>query len=250
MLNNKLKAAPAIIVFFTAFIFSHPAFAEKLVYAPNAEQGEWEVENTGVYDFDPHKDKNAIQEYHYSIGYGVNSFWHTELELEAETVPTDDSITKFQATHMEWENIFQLAPKGEYWLDPGIYLAYEAPLINKQVGQFEGKILLEKDIDKVTNILNISFNQEVGGGADRHTDAGVSWSTRYRLYRFFEPGFEYWNDFSAISHQIDYNQQSHQAGPCFYGRLGRHLNYNVGYLFGISDAAPRGELKWVLEYEF
>jgi hypothetical protein len=230
--------------------FSQPAFAEKLVFAPNAEQGEWEVENTGVYDFDPAKNKNAVQEYHYAVGYGVNSFWHTELELEAETLPTDDSITKFQATHMEWENIFQLADKGQYWLDPGIYLAYEAPLINKQEGQFEGKILLEKDIAKISNILNISFNQEVGEGASRGTDAGISWSTKYRLSQYFEPGFEYWNDFSAIDHHLDYNQQSHQVGPVFYGQLSRHVKYDIGYLFGISDAAPRGELKWTLEYEF
>jgi len=153
-------------------------------------------------------------------------------------------------THLEWENIFQLAPKGEYWVDPGVYLAYEAPIDHKQVGQFEGKILLEKSIGKFTNILNISFNQEVGGGADPDTDAGISWSTRYRLSRYFEPGFEYWDDFSKIDHQLDYDEQSHQVGPCIYGNLFGHLNYDIGFLFGISDAAPRHELKWVMEYEF
>ena len=247
----KLRVVLLTMLSFGAVGLSHPAFAEKQVFEPKAEQGEWEVENTGVYDFDPHKNMNAVQEYHYSVGYGVNSFWHTELEVEAETEPTDDAITRFRATHMEWENIFQLAPKGEYWVDPGIYLAYEAPLINKEVGQFEGKILLEKSIGKFTNILNISFNQEVSQGADKDTDGGVSWSTRYRLSRYFEPGFEYWNDFSSIDHhQLDYDQQSHQVGPCMYGHLFGHVNYDVGYLFGISQGAPRGELKWTLEYEF
>jgi hypothetical protein len=246
----KLRITLMISAFICLLGLSHPAFAEKEVFAPAAEQGEWELESTGVYDIDPHKDKNAVQEYHYSVGYGVNSFWHTELEVEAETEPTDNAITPFRATHMEWENILQLAPKGEFWLDPGVYLAYEAPLIHGEVGQFEGKILLEKSIGKFTNILNISFNQEVGGGADPDTDAGVSWSTRYRLSQYFEPGVEYWDDFSKIAHQLDYDQQSHQVGPVFYGHLLGHLNYDLGYLFGISDAAPRGELKWVLEYEF
>ena len=251
-LTQKVKKYILLMVIgiIGTFGLSHCAYAEKQVYAPNAEQGEWELENTGVYDIDPAKNKNAVQEYHYAVGYGVNNFWHTELELEAETQPTDDAVTSFQATHMEWENIFQLADKGQYWVDPGIYLAYEAPLINKQVGQFEGKILLEKDIEKFTNILNISFNKEVGGGADTHTDGGISWSTKYRLSQYFEPGVEYWNDFSAISHQLDYNQQGHQVGPCFYGHLFGHVNYDIGYLFGISDTSPRGEIKWVLEYEF
>ena len=246
----KFNITLMTIFFLSVVGLSHQAFAEKQVFAPNAEQGEWELENTGVYDSDPHKDKNAVQEYHFAVGYGVNSFWHTELELEEETEPSDDAITSFQATHMEWENIFQLAPKGEYWLDPGIYLTYEAPLMNKQAGQFEGKILLEKDFQKISNILNINFNKEVGGGADPHTDGGISWSTKYRLSQNLEPGFEYWNDFSAISHQLDYNQQSHQIGPDIYGHLFGHLNYDIGYLFGISEASPRGEIKWVLEYEF
>ncbi len=248
--KSKKLIVLVMVGFGCAFGFSRSALAEKLVFAPNAEQGEWEVENTGVYDFDPHKDKNAVQEYHYAVGYGVNSFWHTELELEGETLPSDGAITGYKTTHLEWENIFQLAEKGQYWVDPGIYLAYEAPLINKQVGQFEGKILLEKDYQKFSNILNISFNQEVGEGADRHTDAGISWSSRYRLSQYFEPGFEYWNDFSAIDHHLNYDEQSHQVGPVIYGRLNRHIKYDVGYLFGISDAVPRGEIKWNLEYEF
>jgi hypothetical protein len=173
---GKVKRTIIIVIIglMGGFGLSHPAYAEKQVFEPYAEQGELELENTGVYDIDPHKDKNAVQEYHYAVGYGVNSFWHTELELETETQPTDVSITKFQATHMEWENIFQFTDQGQYWLDSGAYLAYEAPLINKQVGQFEGKILLEKTLNKITNILNISFNQEVGQGADPHTDAGIS----------------------------------------------------------------------------
>ena len=245
MSRNKLLFL--IIVF---FFTTHLAYAEKRVFEPYAEQGEWELETTGVYDLDHAKTKNAVQEYHYALGYGVNGFWHTELELEAETASTDESITSFQATHMEWENIFQLAEKGQCWLDPGVYLAYEAPLRKDEAGQFEGKILLEKDFQRVSNILNLSLNKEVGGGADRHLDGGVSWSTKYRLSEYFEPGVEYWNDFSAITHHLDFNQQSHQLGPVFYGRLFHHMRYDIGYLFGVSDAAPKGELKWVLEYEF
>jgi hypothetical protein len=246
----KLRITLVAIAFVCAICLSRPAFAEKQLFQPYAEQGELEFETTGVYDFDPHKNKNAVQEYKNAIGYGVNSFWHTELELEMERLSGDEGVTRLKFTHMEWENVFQLAPKGELWLDPGIYLAYEAPLINKQVGRFEGKLLLEKSAGKITNILNISFNQEISQGANPKTDAGMSWSTRYRLFRYFEPGFEYWNDFSAIDHHLDYDQQSHQVGPCFYGRLSRHIKYDVGYLFGISAAAPRGELKWVIEYEF
>lgn len=239
-----------VAVCVSAVFLSYPALAEKLVFEPRAEEGRWELETTGQYDFDRSKTKNAVQEYHQAVGYGVNSFWHTELEIESETESTDDAITHFRTTHLEWENIFQLAPQGKYWVDPGLYLAYEAPLAHQEPGQVEAKLLLQKSIDKFTNTLNISFNQEVGGGRDPHTDAGVSWSTKYRWRPYLQPGFEYWNDFSEMTHYLTYNEQSHQVGPVLYGRIFRHFNYNIGYLFGISQAAPRGELKWVLEYEF
>ena len=236
-----------IVICFSA---SYPAFAEKRVFEPYVTQGEWEYETTGLYDLDHTKNKNGVQEYKNAIGYGVSSFWATEIEIEMERESTNDGLKAFKATHMEWENIFQLAPKGKYWLDPGIYLAYEAPLINKQVGQFEGKILLEKNYQKISNALNISFNKEVGGGADAHTDGGVAWRTQYRLSRYFKPGVEYYVDFSAIDHHLTYNQQSHQVGPAFSGLLTRHIKYDIGYLFALSETAPRGEIKWVLEYEF
>jgi hypothetical protein len=232
-------------------VLSAPALAEKLVYTPDAEEGEWEFETNALYDFNHNdKTKNALQEYHQAIGYGVNSFWHTELELEDETLPTDTSITSFQATHIEWENIFQFTPKGEYWLDTGMYLAYEAPVTHGQPGQFEGKILLEKDIHKWTNVLNISFNQETGAERDPDTDSGIAWSTRYRFNRYIQPGFEYWIDFPEMSGDSTYNDQNHQIGPVIYGDLWGHLKYDIGYLFGISQAAPHRELKWNLEYEF
>jgi len=38
------------------------------------------------------------------------------------------------------------------------------------------------------------------------------------------------------------------VGPVFYGKIGQ-FKYDVGYLFGISDDAVDGELKWIIEYE-
>jgi high-affinity iron transporter len=250
--HHHIKKLIAFILvgFISIFGVSHPAYAEKRVFSPMVVQGEREIETTGVYDFDPAKNKNAVQEYKNAFGYGVTSNWNTELEIEMEREPTDDGLTRFKATHLEWENILQLTQQGQYWLDAGVYLAYEAPLINKQAGQFEGKILLEKSLQKITNTLNINFNKEVGGSSDPHTDGGIAWSTKYRLTSFLEPGFEYYIDYSAIGHHLTYDQQSHQVGPAFYGRLTRHIKYDVGYLFGISDEAPRGELKWIIEYEF
>lgn len=232
----------------------HSAWAEKHVYSPIIEKGEVELETTGVYDIDHSKDKNAVQEYKNAIGYGVTDRWATELygEFERQLQQDENGNTRLSSikfTHFEWENRYQLTEQGQYWLDAGLYFAYEIPVREKDPGKIEGKILLEKSTQDFTHTANIIFNKEVGGGAAEETTAGFAWSSRYRLSEYFQPGVEYWIDFGQINKHLPYNEQTHQVGPAFYGRITPHIKYDVGYLFGISRAAPQGELKWVLEYE-
>ena len=237
-----------------AFGLSQSAYAEKHVYSPIIEQGELELETTGVYDTDHSKEKNAKQEYKNAIGYGVTDRWATELYGEFERQPQQDangntSQSSIKFTHMEWENRYQLTEQGKFWLDAGLYFAYEIPMRDKDPGKLEGKILLEKNIDRFTHTANIIINKEVGGGTTHQTDMGFAWSSRYRLSQHFQPGIEYWADFGEVNKGLTYNQQTHELGPVLYGHITPHVKYDVGYLFGISHAAPMGEFKWILEYE-
>lgn len=231
-----------------------PADAAKHVYSPIVEQGEIEIETTGVYDFDHRKDKNAVQEYKNAIGYGVTDNWFTELYGEFERGQDEDGdgntkLSRVKFTNLEWENRYQLTEQGKYWLDAGIYFAWEIPLRQKNPGKVEGKILLEKSMQRFTNTANLILEKEVGGGSTEQTTAGIAWSSRYRICEHFQPGFEYWANFGQIRDRLSYPEQNHQLGPAFYGHLTPHIKYDVGYLFGVSRAAPSGELKWNFEYE-
>ena len=251
----KKHIAAVVIGLMCGISLSRSAYADKEVYSPYVVKGEWEAEAKGLYDSDHSKDKNAVQEYKNAVGYGVTDRWATELYGEFERQPQEDedgntriSSTKF--THLEWENRYQLAEQGQYWLDAGLYFAYEIPMREKDPGQIEGKILLEKSLGQFTHKTNFIFNKEVGGGAFHGTEGVFAWSSRYRLAERFQPGFEYWIDFGEINKHLPYDEQSHQIGPAFYGRLTKNIKYDLGFLFGISRAAPDGEFKWILEYEW
>ena len=56
-------------------------------------------------------------------------------------------------------------------------------------------------------------------------------------------------EFGELNEHHTYNELEHQVGPVFYGRLAKNVKYDIGYLFGLTDAAPDGMLKWILEYE-
>ena len=252
--NVKKQLIIIVVGLVCTFGVSQIAYADKHVYSPIVEKGELEIETTGVYDRDHSKEKNAAQEYKNAIGYGVTDRWATELygEFERLLQENEDGGVNFSSvkfTHLEWENRFQLTEQGQCWLDAGIYFAYEIPVRAKDPGKIEGKVLLEKSTEKFTHTTNLIFSKEVGGGATEQTSAGFAWSSRYRLSKNFQPGVEYWIDFGEIRRKLSYNEQNHQVGPAFYGYLMPHVKYDVGYLFGISKAAPEGELKWILEYE-
>lgn len=252
----QVKKCVALIIVGSVFglTLSQPAYAQKQVYSPIVEKGELEIETTGVYDIDHRKEKNAVQEYKNSIGYGVTDRWATEFYGEFERQPQEDEdgnskLSRVKFTNIEWENRYQLTEQGKYWLDTGIYFAWEIPMREKNPGKVEGKILLEKATQNFTHMANLIIEKEVGGGSTEQTTAAVAWSSRYRLSEHFQPGVEYWADFGQVRSRLPYQEQNHQVGPAFYGHLTPHIKYDVGYLFGISRTAPQGELKWVLEYE-
>ncbi len=220
------------------------------VYNPYVTKGELEIEAKGNIDFDRDAEKDNLQKQKYALGYGFTDRWFSELYGEVEKKRNaDNEDLNFRFTLLEWENKFQLTEPGQYPVDIGFLVEYEISTEDKHADNLGWKILLDKTIGRFENIANFNFDHEVGGGHTNETDGGFAWSSRYRLNQYFEPGFEYHADFGGLNEGKDFNEQTHRVGPAFYGKLGNNIKYDVGYLFGVSDAAPNGTLKWILEFE-
>ena len=235
----------AIIFFFCLLGIAQNAHATKKVYSPIVEGGELEIEMRGSYDFDHRSSKNGKQKQKYAVGYGVTDRWFTELYGEIEKGATESN---FEFTALEWENRYQLTEQGQYWIDVGLYFEYEVSFEDDHADKIEGKLLLEKEMGNFTHIANIIFEKQVGGDSEKETEGGLAWGSRYRWQEYFEPGFEIHSEFGELNKSKSFNEQEHLGGPVFYGKIG-HFKYDIGYLFGISDDAVDGVLKWIIEYE-
>ena len=141
---------------------------------------------------------------------------------------------------------------GQYWLDAGLYLEYEA---SQEVGvndKLEGKLLLEKSSGRYVNTANIVLAHEIGAGASNATEFELAWRTKYLLNKSFEPAIEFYGSYGELD-ITPTTLQDHRIGPVVSGSFatshGNKLGYELGYLFGISAEAPGGTLKFVLEYE-
>jgi len=234
-----------IMILFVAGI--QEAEATKKVYSPHVEKGEWEIETRGSYDFDDRSSKSDKVKEKFAIGYGVTDYWLTEFYGQIERGASEED---FDFTEWEWENRFELTEPGEFWVDVGLYVAYELKNGQDKSDKMEGKILLEKSFGKFKHRANINFEQEVGGDrTSNDLEGGFAWLTRYKLTKLVQPGVEYYIDFGSFQEGNSYDEQTHQLGPVLHGKMG-HVEYDVGYLFGLTDPAPEGSLKWILEYEW
>ena len=238
-----------IFIFMELFIFPEVTCATQKVYSPYVEKGELEVEIRGSVDNDERISRSGVLKQKYAIGYGFTDIWFSEVygEIEKERNDADEDFD-MEFTKVEWENKFQLTPEGKYPVDLGFLLEYAISTESKHPDSLEAVVLLGRDIGKTTHYANLIFEREVGGGHSDEIEGELAWSSRYRLNRKFEPGWEYHAKFGGLSEGEDFDEQTHQVGPAIYGEIG-NISYDLGYLFGISDAAPQGSFKWILEYE-
>jgi len=229
-----------------------PALAAHKVYSPTVEPGEFELELRGHTTFDSDPAKDDFQKYKLEAGYGIAERWFTVLGTTYVKDGTGDSLKNEE---LFWENIIQLTEQGKYWLDAGLYLELAVPNDSSAPKEIETKLLLEKTVGKFQHTANLVFVREVGNGAPSTTAFEYAWRSRYFVSPAIQPGIEIYGEMGEFAHVLPADQQDHRAGPVLSGMLnagrpGTKWKYELGYLVGLSDAAPSGTLKFNLEYEF
>lgn len=229
---------------------SEPTYASHKVYSPTVEMGETEIELRGHTTFDDRPAKDDKQKYIIEVGYGFTDYWFSSVFAEVEK----EQNGEMEHAATAWENIFQLTEQGEYWVDVGIYFEYEYAQKSNNNDKAEIKLLLEKASGSWVNTLNIIFERKLGDNAPDETELGYAWRTKRLISTGFEPALEIYGDTGEVGRPNHSADQDHRAGPVIGGefRLGHanKLGYEIGYLFGLTDAAPDGTLKFSLEYEF
>jgi high-affinity iron transporter len=223
------------------------------VYTPYVEYHELEIEYRPSVTIDGDDAKDNGQVHLLGVGYGVTEWWFTELYGEWEREPGSGEETAFEA--FEWENRFQLTNPGEYWADFGVLLEYVHKDSGSSPDKVEVALLFAKELGKFDATYNLWFEREIGGGASGDVELAQGFQLKYRLDPAFEPGVEIFSEFGAIGDMPGFDEQKHYVGPVVAGVLplndtGTKLKYNVGYLFGVSDAAEDGVVKAIVELEF
>jgi hypothetical protein len=154
------------------------------------------------------------------------------------------------------ENFFQLTDRSKCPVDVGLFVEY-----SQSTGLAANDVtlgpLLHKDFAlfglETGHSANFLFSREVGGNATKATGFEFAWQSVGYLHLLFSPPFEYYGLVDNLSHAGRYNQQQHYLGPVITGLRGfapyGKLQFEVGYLCGLTTQTSGGAARWKLEYE-
>ena len=248
--HHKTLAAVALIA--GCFALTHSAKAGEVI-SPYVEEHEWEFEQQGIYTtHDSNADNRNAQDLETEIGYSPTNWWRTEFEGEFARDPGPDQ-ENLHYDSFNWENTFQLAEPGEYWLDPGFFYEMDFGRGSGPNDIIAGPVIA-KQIGETLTTMNFFLHHEFGNSANPHLGFAYSDQTKYLWKLWMQPGFEVYGDTDG---QDSFRNQQLAAGPGLFGTLptswtgaGRELKYEIAYLFGATPASPTQAIRWKLEYEF
>jgi hypothetical protein len=224
--------------------------ADPKVYSPIVTKGKLAVGNRGNTTIDDDDEHDGSQRHVFLIEYGVTDWWKTEIV--ARLNKKAEHSLRYYAT--AWENIFQLTEQGKYWLDAGLYLEYKLKDEKNDPDIFEAKLLLEKPVQGFQNTLNLIIEQELGSDGDDDLEFGYAWRTRKEIGHHMKIGFEAFGELGELRDIESLDHQEHRIGPVFYHaiELGHHreIEYNIGWLFGLTDESPDNTFRWQIEFVF
>jgi hypothetical protein len=218
------------------------------VRTPIVEEGEKEIDFK--WGFAKNRDGSSESATSIGFGYGVNSWWFTEVYGKWHREPGERSA--FDA--VEWENRFQLLETGKYPVDLGFVLEIERPKDRTEGYELTFGPLLQKEWGPVQGNLNLLWERHVRATAAFDTELHYQLQLKYRQSETFEWGAQGFGNFGKWNHWAPSSEQEHQFGPAIFGKVKmgnkQAIKYNAALLFGTNDASPRHALRFQAEYEF
>ena len=228
------------------------AAASDYVLTPIVEEGEREIDFKA--GFARARDGTRTGQQSIGFGWGVNSFWFTELYAKWHQQP--GAISGFDA--WEWENRFQLTETGKYPVDIGLLLEIERPKDRSEGYEYRWGPLFQADLNNVVDglqaNLNLLWQKHVRLAGGEPARLFTQWQLKMRWRPELEYGIQGFGDLGPWRGSAAGTERPQNAGPAIFGRvkLGPHqtVKYNAGLLFGLNRDAPRQTLRMQAEFEW
>ena len=255
---TRLLGGLAAAVVLLASLAAHADF--HVVSPYEIDLGELEIEHNGSDSVDNRPGIGGQQSYTLELGTGLTSWWHSEIELGFDNDPSMGQPTVL--TQVVSENTFELTEPGEYFADLGFYVEYGQSTTRGAAAtsnQITFGPVIAKDIGRTTHTVNLFLTQQLGPDqTSQGLDFSYAWQSRWNLWAPLSPAIEVYGDTGTLGSAPGFSRQQLLAGPVAVGELKLHelglgnagaLKYEIGWLFGATQATAEGTLRWRVEVE-
>lgn len=234
------------------------------VFSPKVEEGEVSMEFRYARVMEGEDDEVDGSAAAVALEWGFAEKWR--LELVGEYEHEKDESWEFEG--VELELVRNLTEQGEDGanISSALVVALTRPRESDAPDVIEYGFYLEKgfgesesgeseDARYATNVLaNLKFSNQFGDNAETGVEFEYGLQVKWALGEEFAAGIEMFGELGKLTDAESFNDQEHLAGPVLFGELelgeGTEIGYEIGYLFGLSDAAADGVAKINLEVEF
>ncbi|MBI3611433.1 MAG: hypothetical protein HY204_12140 [Nitrospirae bacterium] len=194
-------------------------------------------------------DKQGLQQHSLEIEYGMTDNWTIAAYADFEK-PIDGDFKYVQARAVAAR--YRFFEQGERFLDGAIEVEYYLPYKKYSDGEkIETRVILEKDLGRVSIMLNPIFEKDVSGAEiDAEMEFEYAAGLYYRATPLLTPGVEFYGVMGELSDLKPKNQQEHYVFPRLGFKFGHRVGLDIGYGFGLTRAGNDQILKAILELEF
>ncbi|MEN9712287.1 MAG: hypothetical protein RLY90_548 [Pseudomonadota bacterium] len=246
-MRSKQLAGLVLALFGVVSTAAHAGPAE-YVYTPTVEEGEKEIDFKS--GFQKNRDGSSQTATSLGFGYGVNSWWFSELYAKYQRAPGEASA--FDA--WEWENKFQLTETGQYAVDVGFLLEIERPQDRGEGYELTYGPLFQKEWGNVQGNFNLLWQKHVRATETFDTELKYQGQLKYRASEHLEWGAQAFGTLGQWDKWAPRSEQEHKWGPALFGkfRVGSHefVKWNAALLHGFTDGTANNTLRLQAEYEF
>lgn len=244
----KLTLLPAFFVLITLPSLGIAGVGK--ISGPEVEKGAFEAKYLLTHTEDDRDSKDSNEVHRAEFEYGFTENWAGEIGFKFEDKYREDFDLK--STYIEALRTFTRQDEG-WWLSSGLIGEY---VINTDHGpnKIESQLRLQRNQEMFRFRFNTTLEREIGGGADDETALGTRASAIYKLHPNANPGFEWHAEWGTLDNIADSDDQGQWVGPALYGDLftlpdGSMFEYQLAYMFGLTDASEDGVARFVLEYK-
>lgn len=227
--------------------------AVSYIRGADAEKGEFEIEYQAVGSFDDEREKDNKRSHKIEAYYGFSD--SVQLGGGFKFGRSAGDNTDLETVFVE--GLYQFFEEDEVGFNMAVLGEYVHATESGKADKLEGKLLYDNEWgDGFETRANLILEHEIGNDRNGDTEIASRLGTVYEINDYFAPGIEWQAEYGAIDDIGSFDdEQKHYVGPVTYGELyefgedGGEIEYELGYYFGVTDAAEDGVLRVLIEYE-